>query len=96
MNSTTSLAASGVKVGRGFRVVMPEDLSPMANQALENVDEEIVQEIASTNNVCLSNSGFYVAFSMMFTAVVSSTISAAILYSKLQKVYRSKTYSMGS
>ncbi|XP_051175469.1 uncharacterized protein LOC127290738 [Leptopilina boulardi] len=96
LNSTISLAPSGVRVGRGFRVVMPEDLSPMANQALENVDEEIVQEIASSNNVCLSNSGFYVAFSMMFTAVVSSTISAVILYSKLQNVYKTKAYSMGS
>ena len=85
---------NAVRVGRGFRVVMPDDLSPMASQALENVNEEIVQEFASPNNVCLSNSGFYAAFSMMFTAVVSSTLSAIILYSKLQKVYRSKAYDL--
>ena len=73
---------------------MPDDLSPMASQALDNINEEIVQDIASPSNVCLSNSGFYAAFSMMFTAVVSSTISAVILYSKLQKVYRSKAYNL--
>lgn len=74
--------------------MMPEDLSPMATQALENINEEIVEEVSVPSNVCLSNSGFYAAFSMMFTAVVSSTISAVILYSKLQKIYRSKAYNL--
>ncbi|XP_017753224.1 PREDICTED: uncharacterized protein LOC108545917 [Eufriesea mexicana] len=95
-NASTVLLSDPIRVARGFKVIMVDDLSKASNQVLEHLEETAiaettVEEIArNTMNVCMTHSGFYVTISFFFTTILATTISAVTLYVKLQRVYRSK------
>ncbi|CAK9802549.1 cut-4 [Anthophora plagiata] len=92
LNNSAVLLADPIRVARGFRVIMVDDLSKASNQVLEQLEETAVEEVArTTTNLCMTYSGFYTAISFMFSTVLLATISAVALYVKLQRVYRSKT-----
>ncbi|XP_076286288.1 uncharacterized protein LOC143211973 isoform X2 [Lasioglossum baleicum] len=93
MNTSSVLLADPIRVARGFRVIMVDDLSEASSQVLENLEHIDVEQVAkttTTTNVCMTYSGFFVASSFMMSTVVVTTISALIFYVKLQRVYRSK------
>ncbi|CAK9829444.1 hypothetical protein ANTRET_LOCUS6785 [Anthophora retusa] len=91
LNNSAVLLADPIRVARGFRVIMVDDLSKASNQVLEQLEETAVEEVARTTmNLCMTYSGFYTAISFMFSTVLLATISAVALYVKLQRVYRSK------
>ncbi|XP_076386202.1 uncharacterized protein LOC100877451 isoform X2 [Megachile rotundata] len=92
-SNTSSLPLSEpVRVARGFRVVMEDDLSKASNQVLEKLEETAVEEIVRTTmNVCMTYSGFYTAIFFLLSTIFVATISAVTLYIKLQRVYRSKS-----
>ncbi|XP_076681474.1 uncharacterized protein LOC143375823 isoform X2 [Andrena cerasifolii] len=92
-NTSAVLLSEPIRVARGFRVIMVDDLSEASSQALEHLEEIAVeQQVArTTTNVCMTNNGFYTAISLMLSTVVLTTISTVALYIKLQRVYRSKS-----
>ncbi|XP_033329225.2 uncharacterized protein LOC117221951 isoform X1 [Megalopta genalis] len=93
-NTSAVLLSEPVRVARGFRVIMVDDLSEASSHVLENLEHTNVEEVAkTTTNVCMTYSGFLVAASFMMSTVVVTTISALIFYVKLQRVYRSKSIS---
>lgn len=81
-------------MGRGFRVIMPDDLSLASSQSLENLENTAINEISLTRNVCMSYSGFYGSFSVMVGILVASTMSTIILYTKTQRIAREKSYDL--
>ncbi|XP_076225154.1 uncharacterized protein LOC116430426 isoform X1 [Nomia melanderi] len=98
-NTSAVLLSDPVRVARGFRVIMVDDLSEPSNQPMEQLEhidhlEHIeytgVEQNPATTNVCMTYSGFFVATSFMTSTVVATTISALVFYIKLQRVYRSK------
>ncbi|CAL7936166.1 unnamed protein product [Xylocopa violacea] len=91
-NGSAVLLSDPVRVTRGFRVIMVDDLSKASNQVLEQLETTAIEEIEkSTTNVCIPYTSFYTVTSFLLTIVLITTISAVILYVKLQQVYRSKT-----
>ncbi|XP_066582170.1 uncharacterized protein [Prorops nasuta] len=90
-NSTIKpMLSDPIRVRRGFKVIMLDDLSASSSQLLENMEETAIQEVTKTANVCMSNSGFYIAFSFILSVLVLTTVSTAGLYLKLQRIYRMK------
>lgn len=90
-NSSAVSLSDPIRVARGFKVIMVEDLSKASNQVLEQLEETVVEEVArSSMNVCMTYSGFYTAISFFLTTILVTTISAVTLYVKLQRVYGSK------
>ncbi|XP_068970431.1 uncharacterized protein [Bombus flavifrons] len=90
-NSSAVPLSDPIRVARGFKVIMVEDLSKVSNQVLEQLEETAVEEVArSSMNVCMTYSGFYTAISFFLTTILVTTISAVTLYVKLQRVYGSK------
>nr|XP_050862577.1 uncharacterized protein LOC127069519 isoform X1 [Vespula vulgaris]XP_050862578.1 uncharacterized protein LOC127069519 isoform X1 [Vespula vulgaris] len=90
--SMVPLLTDPVRVGRGFKVIMLDDLSAVSNQVLENIEESsFVNEVSKEENICMSNNGFYAAFSLMLGTLILMTVSAAALHIKLQRIYRSKS-----
>lgn len=86
------LLTDPVRVGRGFKVIMLDDLSAVSNQVLENIEESsFVNEVSKEENICMSNNGFYAALSLMLGTLILMTVSAAALHIKLQRIYRSKS-----
>lgn len=70
---------------------MADDLSEASYQVLEHLEQTAVEEVArTTTDICMTYSGFYTAISLMLSTVVVTTVSAVMLYVKLQRVYRSK------
>ncbi|XP_048505752.1 uncharacterized protein LOC105692110 isoform X2 [Athalia rosae] len=92
-NSSGALS-DPVRIGKGFRVIMPEDLSTASNLALEKIEEMAVEEFSSVNNICMSNTGFYTTFSFMLSLLVASIVSSAIFYLKLQTIRAAKTMNL--
>lgn len=82
-------------MGKGFKVIMPEDLSSEAsNLAIEKIEEiDIIEEEYSklVGTVCMSNAGFYLTFTTILSFAVASTISSAIFYIKLQTIRNGKS-----
>ncbi|XP_001121500.1 uncharacterized protein LOC725683 isoform X2 [Apis mellifera] len=90
-NGTAVLLSDSIRIGRGFRVIMVDDLSKASNQVLEQLEETAIEEVARNSiNVCMTHSGFYTAISFFLTTILVTTISAVTLYVKLQRVYGSK------
>jgi len=91
-NSSTNpvLLSDPVRVGRGFKVVMLDDLSTATSQVLESMEETAIEAMTKLNNVCMSNGGFYMAFSLMLSSLFVAIMSAAVLYIKLQRMRRTK------
>lgn len=91
-NTSTNpvLLSEPVRVGRGFKVIMLEDLSAASSQILESMEETAIESMAKVNNVCMSNGGFYATFSLMLSMLSVATVSAAVLYIKLQRIRRTK------
>ncbi|XP_036151368.1 uncharacterized protein LOC105830069 isoform X2 [Monomorium pharaonis] len=86
-NSTNAILLSDpVRVGRRFKVIMLDDLSTASSQVLDRMEETAVEEMIKTKEVCMSNSGFYTTFSLMLSTIFVATISAAVLYIKLQRI----------
>lgn len=69
---------------------MVDDLSTASNQALEQLEETIIDKLPGHANVCMTQNGFYTAMSFLLSTVFITTVSAVALYVKLQKVYRTK------
>nr|XP_012223420.1 PREDICTED: uncharacterized protein LOC105672823 [Linepithema humile] len=92
-NTSTSsvLLSDPVRVGRRFKVIMLDDLSTASSQILESMEETAVEAMTKTNNVCMSNSSFYTTFSFMLSTLFFATISAAVLYIKLERIRRTKS-----
>ncbi|XP_032674491.1 uncharacterized protein LOC116845648 isoform X2 [Odontomachus brunneus] len=92
LNTTTNpvLLSDPVRIGRGFKVIMLDDLSTASSQVLENMEETAIEAMTKEKNVCMSNGGFYTAFSLMLSILSIATVSAAVLYVKLQRVRRTK------
>ncbi|XP_015600177.1 uncharacterized protein LOC107270055 isoform X2 [Cephus cinctus] len=88
-NITGGALSDPVRVSRGFKVIMPDDLSQASVQALEKM-EMTIDEISQIRNVCMSHGGFYAMFSLLLSFLVITTISTAILYLKLQKIRTAK------
>ncbi|XP_012165181.1 uncharacterized protein LOC100646467 isoform X2 [Bombus terrestris] len=89
-NSSAVPLSDPIRVARGFKVIMVEDLSKASNQVLEQLEETVVEEVARSLNVCMTHSGFYTAISFFLTTILVTTTSAVTLYVKLQRVYGSK------
>ncbi|XP_076170628.1 uncharacterized protein LOC143148302 [Ptiloglossa arizonensis] len=90
-NTSAVLLSDPIRVARGFRVIMADDLSEASYQVLEHLEQTAVEEVArTTTDICMTYSGFYTAISLMLSTVVVTTVSAVMLYVKLQRVYRSK------
>lgn len=90
-NGTAVLLSDSIRIGRGFRVIMVDDLSKASNQVLEQLEETAIEEVARNSiNVCMTHSGFYTAISFFLTTILVTTISAVTLYVKLQRIYGSK------
>ncbi|XP_044588455.1 uncharacterized protein LOC123267715 isoform X1 [Cotesia glomerata] len=92
-NSSGALS-DPIRMGRGFRVIMPDDLSLASSQSLENLENTAINEISLTRSVCMSYSGFYGSFSVMVGILVASTMSTIILYTKTQRIAREKSYDL--
>lgn len=90
-NNSTGALSEPVKMSRGFRVIMPDDLSLASSQTLEKIEEAAIEELTHTNNVCMSYNGFYASFTFILSTLVVSTTSAAIFYIKLQNINRAKS-----
>ncbi|XP_011636579.1 uncharacterized protein LOC105426874 isoform X1 [Pogonomyrmex barbatus] len=90
--STNSILLSDpVRVGRRFKVIMLDDLSTASSQILDSMEETAVEALTKAKEVCMSNSGFYTTFSLMLSTLFIATISAAVLYIKLQRIRRPKS-----
>ncbi|XP_076248443.1 uncharacterized protein LOC143188203 [Calliopsis andreniformis] len=90
-NNSAMLLSEPIRVARGFRVIMVDDLSEASSQSLEHLEETAVEEVARTAmNVCMTYSGFYATISLMLGTIVVTTISTVVFYVKLQRVYKSK------
>ncbi|XP_043248214.1 uncharacterized protein LOC122395009 [Colletes gigas] len=90
-NTSAVLLSDPIRVARGFRVIMEDDLSEASNQILEHLAQTTTEEVLrTTTDICMTNAGFYTASSLMLSTVVLTTITAVVLYLKLQRVYRSK------
>ncbi|XP_014469202.1 PREDICTED: uncharacterized protein LOC106741582 [Dinoponera quadriceps] len=92
LNTTMNpvLLSDPVRIGRGFKVVMLDDLSAASSHILESMEETAIEAMTKEKNVCMSNGGFYTAFSLMLSTLSIATVSAAVLYVKLQRVRRTK------
>lgn len=88
MNSI--LLSDPVRVGRRFKVIMLDDLSTVSNQILDNMEETAVETLIKAKEICMSNSGFYTTFFLMLSTLFVMTISAIVLYVKLQRIRRPK------
>ncbi|KAG7211234.1 hypothetical protein KM043_010547 [Ampulex compressa] len=92
-NATSVLLADPIRVKRGFKVIMLEDLGGASGKILERMEESAAEEMArASKNVCMTNTGFYAAFTLMLSTAILGTISAAVLYVKLQRVYGTKRF----
>lgn len=89
-NSSAGSLSEPVRMGRGFRVILPDDLSLASSLSLEKLEETALDEINQARNVCMSYGGFYISFSLMLAILVTTTMSSAIFYTKLQRISRSK------
>ncbi|XP_011866142.1 PREDICTED: uncharacterized protein LOC105561087 [Vollenhovia emeryi] len=90
-NSTNSILLSDpVRVGRRFKVIMLDDLSAASSQVLDSMEETAVEAMVKAKEVCMSTSGFYTTFILMLSTLFIATISAAVLYVKLQRIRRPK------
>ncbi|EZA58941.1 hypothetical protein X777_16900 [Ooceraea biroi] len=91
-NTSTNpvLLSDPVRIGRGFKVIMLDDLSAASSQILESMEETAIEAMTKVNNVCMSNGGFYMAFSLMLSTLFVAIVSAAVLYIKLQRIRRTK------
>ncbi|XP_018313909.1 uncharacterized protein [Mycetomoellerius zeteki] len=89
-SSNAVLLSDPVRVGRRFKVIMLDDLSTASSQILESMEETAVETMTKAKEVCMSNSGFYTTFSLMLSTLFVATISAAVLYIKLQRIRRPK------
>ncbi|KZC08373.1 hypothetical protein WN55_09277 [Dufourea novaeangliae] len=90
-NTSAVLLSEPVRVTRGFRVIMVDDLTEASNQLLEHLEHTDIEEVSRTRtNVCMTYSGFFLAISFMLSTMVVTTISALVFYVKLQRLYRSK------
>jgi len=69
---------------------MLDDLSTATSQVLESMEETAIEAMTKLNNVCMSNGGFYMAFSLMLSSLFVAIMSAAVLYIKLQRMRRTK------
>ncbi|XP_029047409.2 uncharacterized protein LOC114878135 [Osmia bicornis bicornis] len=91
-NTSAVRLSEPIRVTRGFRVVMVDDLSKASSQVLEHLEESAIEEMArTTTNVCMTYTGFYTAIFFLLSTIFVATISAVTLYVKLQRVYRSKS-----
>ncbi|EFN80393.1 uncharacterized protein LOC105186910 isoform X2 [Harpegnathos saltator] len=92
LNTTTNpvLLSDPVRIGRGFKVVMLDDLSAASNQILESMEETAIETMTKEKNVCMSNGGFYTTFSLMLSMLSIAIVSAAVFYIKLQRIRRTK------
>ena len=88
--SNAVLLSDPVRVGRRFKVIMLDDLSTASSQILESMEETAVETMTKAKEVCMSNGGFYTTFSLMLSTLFVATISAAVLYIKLQRIRRPK------
>lgn len=90
-NTTNAVLLSDpVRVGRRFKVIMLDDLSAASSQILDSMEETAVEAMIKAKEVCMSNSGFYTTFSLMLSTLFVATISAAVLYVKLQRIRNPK------
>ncbi|XP_018357597.1 PREDICTED: uncharacterized protein LOC108757627 [Trachymyrmex cornetzi] len=89
-SSNAILLSDPVRVGRRFKVIMLDDLSTASSQILESMEETAVETMTKAKEVCMSNGGFYTTFSLMLSTLFVATISAAVLYIKLQRTRRPK------
>ncbi|XP_043286507.1 uncharacterized protein [Venturia canescens] len=89
-NSSAGALSEPVRMARGFRVILPDDLSLASSLSLEKMEETALDEISQARNVCMSYEGFYISFSLMLAILVTTTMSSAIFYTKLQRIARSK------
>ncbi|KAL6442234.1 hypothetical protein ACFW04_002477 [Cataglyphis niger] len=91
-NTSTNpvLLSDPVRVGRRFKVIMLDDLSTASSQILESMEETAVETMTKAKDVCMSNGGFYTTFSLMLSTLFVATISAAVLYIKLQRIRTTK------
>ncbi|XP_076623670.1 uncharacterized protein LOC143343053 [Colletes latitarsis] len=90
-NTSAVLLSDPIRVARGFRVIMEDDLSEASSQILEHLAQTTTEEVLrTTTDICMTYAGFYTASSLMLSTVVLTTITAVVLYLKLQRVYRSK------
>ncbi|XP_029163480.1 uncharacterized protein LOC114934932 [Nylanderia fulva] len=91
-NTSTNpvLLSDPVRIGRRFKVIMLDDLSTASNRILESMEETAVETMIKAKDVCMSNNGFYTTFSLMLSTLFVATISAAVLYIKLQRIRRTK------
>ncbi|TGZ32768.1 Uncharacterized protein DBV15_00931 [Temnothorax longispinosus] len=90
-NWTNSVLLSDpVRVGRRFKVIMLDDLSTASSQVLDSMEETAVETMIKAKEVCMSNSGFYTTFFLMLSTIFVATISAVVLYVKLQRIRRPK------
>jgi len=71
-------------------MIMLDDLSTASNQILDSMEETAVEAMTKVKEVCMNNSVFYTTFSLMLSTLFVATISAAVLYVKLQRIRRPK------
>ncbi|XP_053994751.1 uncharacterized protein LOC128885036 [Hylaeus volcanicus] len=90
-NTSAVLLSDPIRVARGFRVIMEDDLSEASSQVSEHLEHPAAEEVPRiTTDICMTYGGFYTAISLMLSTVVLTTISTVVLYVKLHRVYRSK------
>lgn len=81
--------------------MMPEDLpgalAPAVLDEAASENEEVLQLVsaeATALGVCLSYTGFYTVFATILAALVVSSLSAAFMYLKLQRIRYDKNRDM--
>ena len=93
-NVTSGALSEPVRMGRGFRVILPDDLSLASSLSLGKMEETALAELTLSRNVCMSYSGFYISFSLLVAIIMTTTMSSAIFYAKLQRIVRSKNFDL--
>ncbi|XP_063986064.1 EGF-like domain-containing protein 1 [Diachasmimorpha longicaudata] len=89
-NVSSGALSQPLRMSRGFRVIMPDDLSLASSQSLESLEETAIAELTFEQSICMSYTGFYTSFSFILSILVITTSSAAVMYLKLQKISREK------
>ncbi|KAK0177326.1 hypothetical protein PV328_001394 [Microctonus aethiopoides] len=93
-NSSFGTLADPVRIGRGFRVIMPDDLTLASSKSLENRENTAITNISLGRNICMSYGGFYISFTLIFASLGITTVSSIFFYIKNQKFIARKSYDL--
>lgn len=102
------MIGEAVRIGHRFRVVSPDELpnpdlvlplgefTPIIGEEQVNSEANVQQQELATavETICLSYAGFYSAFTSILVALAFTSMTAALLFVKLQRVRHDKGHDL--